>query len=198
MDPAATYELSAHLRAAAGSLDGILLGLFLADARGREIKHWNVHALPGTRTELAAPCRPDDRVLRVRAASAWKPGSSFVAAFGAGENELTFDVTPPGIAAIRPDGAGWAVTLAQPCGIERPAGTPVAENMAGGNGLFFAVPAATGDWTEVAATVGPRQWWPGTASARVVVLGSALRRGSDARVLLLDDLAFRKRAPAKP
>ncbi len=186
VDPAKDYALSGWFRADTGSVSGLVFGLLLADARQRPILHWNVFSRPGTRTELAEPCRPGDRLLRVRDASAWAPGASFVAALGAEENTVTFDIVPRGVESIVNEGAVWRIALNTPCGLERPAGTPVVQNVAGNNGLFLRGPEIPDRWTEWKGRIAARQWWPGTAYARVVVLG--LRPGSGA--LRMDDFRF--------
>ncbi len=185
--PSKAYELSGWFRSETGTVSGVVFGLMLADARQRLIRYWNVFSRPGTGTELAAPCRPGDRILRVRDGSAWKPGPSFAAALGVGENALTFDVTPLGIADVRREGADWQIVLKEPCGLERPAGTPVAQNTAGNNGVYLPGIVVSNAWTEWKGRIEPRQWWPGTAFARVAVLG--LR--PDAGALQMDDFSLR-------
>ncbi len=192
IDTNRAYDLSGWFKAGPESIKGVIFGVMLADARKRPIRPWNVFSLPGTRTELAAPCRAGDRILRVKAAADWKAGRSFALAFGAGENEYTPDVSPLGIDEIRREDDGWAVVLGKPCGRDMPAGTPVTENRAGNGGIFL--PGAVnvtipGGWTELKGTIGSKQWWPGTANAQVVVIG--LRPGQKQNELLMDDFALR-------
>jgi len=198
VDPAKTYELSGYFKAKSGVFAGVTFGLVMADAQQRQIKPYNVFSLKGTRTELAMPCRAGDRILRVKDASGWKVVAGSVAAFGVEEKELTFNVTPP-INAVRPAGDQWVIILNKPCGLDFPAGTPVVQNRTGNGGIFLPgavnaqIPA---EWTELKGKIGPKQWWPGTACARVVIVGPGFRkRPADAVTLLMDDFAFRVLAP---
>lgn len=194
VDTQKAYKLTGHFRAESGGFTGLVFGVVMADEQRRTIKRINIFSLPGTLTELAAPCHAGDRVLRVKDAAKWQAGPSFAAAFGAGANRLTFDLAPAGITEIRKDEGNWAVALSKPCGLDFPAGTSVAENSAGGNGIFLPAAAAaeiSGTWTACAGEIESGQWWPGTAYAQVVVTGLPLRRGADGPALLLDDFDLR-------
>ena len=115
-----------------------------------------------------------------------------VAAFGKEEGQLNFDVTPLGIAAVKPEGDHWRVVLGKPCGLAFPAGTPVVENHAGGNGIFFSG-AVTNAWVELGGTIGPAQWWPGTKYVRVYIQPQSI---GSAGTLLIDDVALKERTAA--
>lgn len=112
----------------------------------------------------------------------------FAAAFGREENELNFDVTPRGIAAVKPEGDHWRIILKKPCGLAFPAGTPVVENRAGDNGIFLSGAITNGDWTEIKRTIGPKQWWPGTKYVSVIILP---KQSGDAGTLFIDDLSLK-------
>ena len=194
IDTNKTYALSGWFKAESGAITGVTFGVMMADAQQREMKSWNIFSVNGTSTELAAPCRAGDRVLRIKDGKAWKAKSSFAVAFGVGENELTHDVTPLGIKNVGQDGDVWMVTLKNPCGLEMPTGTPVHQNQAGSNCIFLpgAVNAVIpGEWTEFKGEIKAGDWWPGTAYARLVVIGPRLRRGQTANILLMDDFDLR-------
>jgi hypothetical protein len=192
VDTNRAYELSGWFKAGPASIKGVIFGVMLADAQKRPIRPWNVFSLQGTRTELAAPCRAGDRIVRLKDAANWKTSPSYAIAFGADENEYTPDVSPLGIDEVRREDDDWAVVLSKPCGLNLPAGTPVTENRAGNGGIFL--PGAVnvtvpGDWTELKGSIGLKQWWPGTAYAQVVVIGLRPRQKQNA--LLMDDFAMR-------
>lgn len=196
IDTNKTYALSGWFKAEPGSFTGVTFGVMMADEQQRELKRWNVFSVKGTSTELAAPCRAGDWALRIKDGKAWKTGAAFAAAFGAGENELTHDVTPLGIESVRQDGDVWMVMLKNPCGLEMPAGAAVHQNRAGNNGIFF--PGAvnvviTNEWTELKGEIKAKDWWPGVAYARVVVIGPGIQRGQTSRMLLMDDFDLRIR-----
>ncbi|MGI6087964.1 MAG: hypothetical protein ACOYCD_08500 [Kiritimatiellia bacterium] len=187
--------LSGWFKAEFGSFTGVTFGVMMADAQQREMKSWNIFSVKGTSTELAAPCRAGDRVLRIKDGQAWKTGAAFAAAFGVGENELTHDVTPLGIESVCQDGEVWMVTLKDLCGMEMPAGTTVHQNQAGNNGIFLPGAVQTvisNEWTELKGEIKADDWWPGTAYARVMVIGPGLRCGKNEMVLLMDDFSFRQ------
>ncbi|MGI6088273.1 MAG: hypothetical protein ACOYCD_10110 [Kiritimatiellia bacterium] len=194
IDTNKTYALSGWFKAESGAITGVTFGVTMADEQKRELKPGNIFSVKGTSTELAAPCRAGDRVLRIKDGKAWKAKSSLAVAFGVGENELTHDVTPLGIKNVGQDGDVWLVTLKNPCGMEMPAGTPVHQNCSGNIGIFLpdSINAVIPDeWTELKGEVKAGDWWPGTAYARVVVIGPGLRHGKTERELLMDDFSFR-------
>ncbi|MGI6088024.1 MAG: hypothetical protein ACOYCD_08825 [Kiritimatiellia bacterium] len=197
IDTNKTYALSGWFKANSGSFTGVTFGIVMADAQQRDMKSWNVFSVKGTSTELAAPCRAGDWALRIKDGKAWKTGAAFAAAFGAMENELTYDVTPLGIEAVRQDGDIWLVTLKKPCGLEMPVGAAVHQNQASNNGIFWpsAVNAViTDEWTELKGEIKAKDWWPGTAYARVVVaIGPGIQRSQTSRMLLMDDFDLRIR-----
>ncbi len=196
VDPKSTYQLSGYFKANSGVFHGITFGLVMADEQRRQIRPYHVCSISGTRTELAAPCQAGDRILRVRNAVNWRTGARFAAVFGVEENQLSFEVTPLGIDSVRQDGVVWVVALGKPCGWDKPAGTPVVQNRTGGGGIFMPGPPQIPDhWTEISGSIGPRQWWSGTAYARVVIVGPGLRQAVNATnppVLLMDDFSLRK------
>ena len=172
------------------ALSAVLFGVSMFDAQKREMMCWNVKSLQGTMTELTVALVAGNRTLKVKDASAWRPGPFFCAAFGKKENELNFDVTPPGIAEIKQEGESWKIVLKEPCRMAFPAGTTVVENSAGGNGIFLPGAIANGNWTEIKGTLGPRQWWPGTKYVSIYIQPQRAGDG-DAGALLIDDLSLR-------
>lgn len=189
IDPTRNYELSGWFKTQGGTPVNMTFGLVMADAQERQIRHWNLFSVPGTRTELARPCRTGDRMLYLRDASGWKTGGVFAAAFGAEENKLTFQTAPLGIESVRQMDSQWVVALSSPCGLALSKGTAVVENRSGNHGIFVGAGwKTTGEWAEIKGVITPKQWWPGAAFARVVILP---RRAADMTVLF-DDLALRE------
>ncbi|MBT3374018.1 MAG: hypothetical protein HN742_30455 [Lentisphaerae bacterium] len=169
VDPRKSYHVSGSFKSAGQAQHSLLFGLTMFDARQRPIRSWNRFSIKGTRTELVTACAPDDTVLKIRDAGGWKPGRSFAAAFGVEENQLTFDVTPLGVDKVVQEADHWRVILKRACGLTFPAGTPVMENHAAGNGIFYGSDAVLGEWTDIKGMIEPKQWWPGAAFARVVI-----------------------------
>jgi hypothetical protein len=188
--------LAGYFKTESNTFSGLVFGFVLADAEQNIIRPFHVFSEKGTRTELAAACRAGDRILRVKDASAWKTGGLFAAAFGADENEYTTDVTECGIEDVRPDGGEWLVGLNKPCGVDMPAGTSVVENRTGNGGIFLpeSIKAKIGtDWMELKGRIEPKQWWPGTAYAQVVIIGAGFRQGAgkdNPPTLLMDDFSL--------
>lgn len=194
IDSQKSYQLSGWFKAGAGSFTGLIFGVVMADENQRGIKHLNVFSVRGSQTELTAACRTGDRILYLRDASKWQAGKLFAAAFGAAENQLTFNVAPLGVESVRQLEDCWEVGLAQPCGADLAAGSFVMENRAGSGGIFLkgAVNAKIPpEWTELKGRIESDQWWQGAAYAQVVVIGPGLRRGVVETPLLLDDFVFK-------
>ncbi len=197
VDTNLAYELTGSFKTESNTFSGLVFGLIMADAERKIIRPFQVFSETGTLTELVAPCRNGDRILRLKDASAWKTGGLFAAAFGAGENQYTANVTECGVEEVRLDGDAWLVVLKNPCGFDLPAGTPVVENRSGNGGIFLpaSVKAEIGtNWVELKGRIGPQQWWPGTFYARAVITGPALRQAArkpQPPVLLLDDFCLR-------
>ncbi len=207
INTAKTYELSGWFKLAApaagsGASTGARTGRLLFgiaasdnDAAGRLAKSWHYFTLEGTRTALAAPCSPDNQILKLRDGSNWQKGPIYAAAFGREENHLNFDATAPGIAGVQSAGDHWQVTLAKPCGMSFPAGTVVVENRGNvSHWVALAQRDLTADsWTEIKLRIEPGQWWRGMEYARVIIVP---QRRDDAWNLCFDDLDLRETSGA--
>ncbi len=189
VDTNRTYELSGWFKSVENPYKGLIFGVVFADDQKRQMQHVNCFSFKGSQTELAKSCHPDNRVIWLKDASNWKPGASYVMAFGADENMYTPDVSPRGIETVQQQDDIWKVVLSNSCGVEYPAGSTVTENFPGNNGAFLASTEISDDWTEWKGEIGPKDWWPGVAYAKIALYG--LRRGDTQNTLLMDDFAFR-------
>ncbi|MGI6088300.1 MAG: hypothetical protein ACOYCD_10245 [Kiritimatiellia bacterium] len=195
IDTNKSYKMSGWFKAAAGNVTGLIFGVVFADAQKRTIKWINFNSIKESQTQLIHPCRASDTTLRIQNGLKWQAGAIYAVGFGVEENQLVFDLTPPGIQEVRQEGDEWVVVLNQPCGFDKSAGTMVVENRSGNNGIFFpdTVNAViSNEWTEFQGEIKPDRWWPGTAYARIVLTGPALKYGKTEKMLLMDDFSFRQ------
>ncbi len=128
IDPSKSYEVSFRVRAAEGAKTpgNCYIGIKCFNASGREIPITHVNALAGTETELAAPAKRGDLVLKVKDASKWTARYAH-AAFNVKKDlsDLPNPDISPSITKIEKKGQVWELTLKTPLSKDYPAGTAV-------------------------------------------------------------------------
>ncbi len=186
VDPAKKYKLSGKIRAVPGTVgENFYFGFIPLDAKGRQIASEQVNVkTKGTDTELAAPVKAGDTVVKVKDASKWDAASPwFVIAFNTKDDysdlpnrELAQIVEKK----IEKKGDVWEVTLKKPAAKDYPAGTKVRQQRYGATYMYTAGAAkkAPADWQEFSGVVQgiapignpARQWWNGTKQAQVLLI----------------------------
>ncbi len=186
VNPAKSYELSGYFKANGGT-PPLVFGLFLYDKNKRRINQCNIRVLKNTETELSAPCKRGDKILRVKNASRWhKKGCC--AAFEPGKGLPSFRVTDR-ILNIRKADSDWIIELQKPCASSHPAGVKVAEHGIGGPcGIFPASGSFTEKWNlkKKIITSAMLKRWPGTEYASVAILPKLPKNGKTK--ILFDDI----------
>lgn len=86
VDPAKTYTLQASARSGNGQKASFMPTVSQYDAKGRLIYVSHTKTIPGTFTELAAPCKAGDTLLIAKNAGQWPKGRLLVLAFHAKED----------------------------------------------------------------------------------------------------------------
>ncbi len=86
VDPAKTYTLQVSARSGNGQKASFMPTVSQYDAKGRLICVFNTKIIPGTFTELAAPCKAGNTLLVVKNAEQWQKGRPLVLAFHAKED----------------------------------------------------------------------------------------------------------------
>ncbi len=139
IDPAKKYIFSADAKLISGSVPSqIFLGFKCFDADGHAIAFHNVSAMQGTETELTAPVKIGDRVIRVKDASKWKTkmfGLHYNAQSDLSDLPSRLFMRCPAIKMTQ-NKDDWAVELSKPATRAIPAGVKVRQIAPGG---FFLI-----------------------------------------------------------
>lgn len=186
VDPAKKYKLSGKFRAAPGTAgEAFYFGFIPLDEKGRQIVSNYVNVpKKGTETELAAPVKKGDTVVKVKDASKWDMLTPWgVIAFNAKADYSDLpnrEVTQITEKKIEKKGDVWEVTLTKPVAKDYPAGTKVRQQRFGATYMYTAGPGkkAPADWQEFSGTVqgiAPTgtlsyKWWNGTKKAQILLI----------------------------
>jgi hypothetical protein len=201
IDAEKTYVLSGWFKSIGGNPSRLYFGFMPLDKNKKNIGSRTITVEPKTETVLAADCKPDDTVIKIKDGSKWRKHKYCVIAFNAdlsGEYKdlPNTNITKAGIVNVEKEGDIWAVTLSKPCGKAFPAGTPVREHRSASSYQYSAasnkkVPA---EWTKYSGTVKgislintpTKQFWAGTAYVRILILANY--QAKDDETLLFDDI----------
>ena len=171
IDPDKYYVVSVWVKAVGEKPSFAYLGIKPLDDKGRYISSQHVSAHPGTITELAAPCKAGDTVIKIKDGSKWKAHKHYVAAFNveADKSDLPNRNVSDGIKSVEKKDDYYEVTLLKPLKKAYPAGTKVREHRMGGY-VYPKYGTVPTEWTK----------WQGRKYK-----GSDLRKGTDAQLILL-------------
>ena len=182
VDPAQTWLLEGEFRASAPTV--LNFGLEFFDAEHKMIHAFRFAGVAGTGTELAAPAKKGDRVLKVRDASRWQPNIWKLAVpridpaeHGVSWGQLALDVVK-----VRKRGGVFEVALAKGLPCDLPAGTGISQHC--GMPPFYAVwgePVPGGRWLRFRRLIRAGEafspdcenFWPGTRYARFFIKAPA-------------------------
>jgi len=185
VDPSKKYKLSGKFRAKDGSAPTMFyFGYAPYDAKNNPIISASVCYFPNTDTELAEPAKNGDTVLKVKDASKWsKPAKSAVVAFNTKadfadlpNNEIIATVPEK----IENKNGVWEVTLKTPLRKAYPGGTKIRQQTYSGSYIYNVVSGSKNSaaWQNFSGIISgegksghqAKQWWPGTKSARILIL----------------------------
>ena len=183
VDPSLNYRIRGEFRAAPGkTVKGqFCLGFYGVDKHNQIIQVSNVNVTPGSETELAAPVRASDTVIRIRDGSKWKK-----------QGYLAYDIDPSGrlrdlpcqtminllSSDVRKNGDVYEVCFSRPAGKNLAAGIPVRQHLSGWSFLTSDRRVPTAEWQTVSWTVKPgavrkntrSQWLYGTEKFVAVIV----------------------------
>lgn len=185
VDPAKKYKISGKFRAKPGSeLTNFYFGFAPLDEKNAPIIPRMICFFPGTQTELFEPAKVGDAVLKVKDGSKWNNKTKYsVVAFNAKDdlsdlpNREFFDAIPGKVESK--DGV-WEIPLSAPLKKAYDKGTMIRQHT--DSGTFIYTGAAylknTADWKTFSGEISGlaksgnpySQWWPGTKTARLVLL----------------------------
>ncbi len=186
IDPGKKYRLSGQFRSTPGTKgDRFFFGFQPFDARRKPIQPEMIGMVSGTDTELAAPCEPADKMIKVVDASMWLTGNKYCVAFNidaAGTDLPNRTLSSTGIKALKAAGSSYEVELDKPCGVSSAAGTKIRLHQTGNTFIYPAaeyaeVPTAWQEFSGIinpeAASGSPRDaWWKGTKTCRIIILAN--------------------------
>lgn len=186
INPAKKYRLSGQFRCAPGTKSNrFFFGFEPFDASRKSIQPIMVGVVSGTETELAAPCKPADKTIKVVDASMWQTGSKYCVAFNidpAGADLPNRTLSATGVKALKAAGSAYEVVLDKPCGVSASAGTKIRLHQTGSTYIY---PAAEyketpAEWQDFSGVISPEiasgsphdAWWKGTKSCRIIILAN--------------------------
>jgi len=198
LDPSKKYRLSGFFKSAPGSKPSVFyFGLAPIDAQGRVISSSSVNVVPGTGTELAADCNPNDTVIKIKNGDRWIPGTFCLIAFDTDNSGAMSDLPNTNLSSINVERIekknGYTeVRLKGKCGKKYPAGTKVREHCSGDIYIYKAATRKTlpSEWTEFSATFSQKDCWPGTSSVRTAVLSNY--NGTTDSIMLMKDVKLKE------
>ncbi len=205
VNPAKKYKISGKFRAAPGTQgDVFYFGFVPLDAAGKSINSEMVNAFPKSATELAAPAKAGDKVVKVKDASKWDAKTQWgVIAFDAKDDlsdlpNRNLSETVQG--KIENKNGVWEIALKKPLDKAYPAGTKVRQHTYGATYLYTGNPGqkTTADWktfsgviSGTAKTGNPSyKWWKGTGNAEILIIMnySGDKGGTEFKDILVEEL----------
>ncbi|MFA6104844.1 MAG: hypothetical protein WCV67_20695 [Victivallaceae bacterium] len=188
VDPAKTYQVSGSFKAVPGSKAGrFYLGVQPLNSDNVWIAPSQVNAVAGTDAELAEPCKPEDKVIKIKGGKGWEQGQYYFIAFNT-DNSGSYSDLPNsalssmGFARVENKGDVTEITLNDSCGKEFPAGTKVRVHRDSATFMYIDSASnapAPAEWTEFKGVfkgenpfgVKTGVWYKGTRNARIILLG---------------------------
>lgn len=195
VDPTKKYKLSGKFRAKSGNAPtDFYFGFIPYDVKKQGISSVYVCHLPNTETELVEPAKIGDAVLKVKDASKWNKSSPYRAvAFNAKSDFSDLpnrDFAPITEGKIEKKNEIWEITLKSPLKKEYPKGTKIRQHTYGSAYIYTAHGGgkASADWKTFSGVISGKgkagnqykQWWPGTDSARILMLLNHGAKGNSA------------------
>lgn len=197
------YQISGSFKNPLGEDVTLLLGVVPFDKNKKAIHVISVSAIKGTDTVLAEDCSPEDKVIKVKNASAWEVGAT------SGTTHIVFETNPEfrdlpnnnyslsNIESITQKGDIWEIKLKEACGRDYQEGTSVRQHYAGNTYLYPVMEKITSnsEWKAVTGIINPsvnRITKPfnanilrhGTAFIKIIIIGQPSNK------LIFKDIEF--------
>lgn len=190
IDKTKKYQISGSFKNPLGEDVTLLFGVVPFDKNKKMIDVISVSAIEGTDTVLAEDCSPEDKIIRVKNASAWKVGDT------SGTTYIVFETNPEfrdlpnnnyslsDIESITQKGDIWEIKLKEACGRDYQEGTSVRQHYAGNTFLYTVIEKIipNSEWKTVAGIINPsisritppfntERLRHGTAFIKIAILG---------------------------
>ncbi len=185
VDTTKKYRLSGKFRAKDGTAPTTLfLGYAPLDDKGIPINSVMISPIQNTDTELAEAAKAGDTVLKIKDASKWNKQAKYGVVVFNTKADLS-DLPNGDIANLVSDkienkNGVWDVPLKTPLKKAYAKGTPVRQQTYAASYIYNAAAArkTSKDWQSFSGVISGQakagavsnQWWPGTKSARVLIL----------------------------
>ena len=181
VDPARTYTLKAMAKTTGTEKSMFYFGFYLYDANGKQIATKMTNVIPQTDTELTAPAKKGDTVMKVKDASKWKKRNWFGFVYNSDPSFSDLpnrNYVPGGIKEAKQEGGAWTVTLAKPLPVDLAAGTKVRQHSDGGYMYTGKSGQLTGEWKTFTGSAkgmlksgfNYAKFAPGTAKVSLIML----------------------------
>ena len=152
------YKISGSFKNTLGVPVTLLFGVASFDSNKKAISTVSVSAVSGTDTVLAEDCAPEDKIIKVKDASAWKTS---------GDSTVVFETDPElkdipnhnfamaHIESIIKNGDIWEIKLKGSCGQDYQAGTAVRQHYDGNTFVYVVISeiGANSEWTKIEGTI---------------------------------------------
>ncbi len=196
IDPKRNYRLAGKFRASdAASSGSVSFGFAPFDAEGKPIQPAQVNPVEGSLTTLAKEAEAGATEIELTDAKGWKKGEHLLLAFDLSDEGLPHRQLVA-IDAIEDN----RVTLKTPLPHALEAGSAVRQHQSGNTFIYSAAAfrplPQNKEWVEFSGEISGEalsglpndQWWPGTRSARIVILTSYPE--IEFKEIVLDEIAF--------
>ena len=181
VDPSRTYVLKATAKTDGTEKSMFYFGFYLYDANGKQIATKMTNVIPQTDTELTAPAKKGDTVMKVKDASKWKKRNWFGFVYNSDPSFSDLpnrNYVPGGIKEAKQEGGAWTVTLAKPLPVDLAAGTKVRQHSDGGYMYTGKSGQLTGEWKTFTGSAkgmlksgfNYAKFAPGTAKVSLIML----------------------------
>lgn len=154
------YQLKGSFKNPTGTPVTLLFGVVSFDANKKEINVISVSAIKGTDTVLAENCSPEDKIIKVNDASAWKNNGASTVVFET-DRELkdlpNYNCAISSIEAITRKGEIWEIRLKEACGRDYQAGVSVRQHYNGNTFVYTVISKLepNSGWTNFEGTIKP-------------------------------------------
>jgi hypothetical protein len=190
VSPDKYYVVTAWVKTAGEEPSYGYLGFAPYTAKGRFISQQSIYGLPGTLTELAAPCKKTDKVIKIKNGAKWQKNRWALIAFGAKADNSdlpNFNHSSIGIEKIEKKGDIYEVTLVKAVGRAYPAGTKVREHRCGGSYMYAKHGKVPTKWTKwEGKPFKGNQFRKGTAAAQAIMICNYSKNGK--KTMLVDEI----------
>jgi len=152
------YQISGSFKNPQGVPVTLLFGVASFDANKKEISVISVSAIKGTDTALAENCSPEDKIIKVKDASAWRTTGDSTVVFES-DPELkdlpNHNYAKSHIESISRKGDIWEIKLKGPCGQDYQAGAAVRQHYDGNTYVYIVMSKLkpNSEWTKFEGTI---------------------------------------------